>query len=196
MTPDQPTGITELVELPDPVAQPLVHPLDVAAARDDFRRSQLIGALTNPAVAVLVAAVVWLGSHAVLPALLAGLALAVLGLLAARCFESRAWQYIPRKRQDRDRRLPLRYRLGFAVPLAAVLAAALLLTAWRLGRPDVDPDVRLYTFYAAVAVGVLVLGDLIRAAVRPHRAARLPGQLPPAIAYLAAVALSYPLLFS
>ncbi|HEY3502062.1 MAG TPA: hypothetical protein VGN37_04630 [Actinocatenispora sp.] len=190
-----PAGITELVALPDPGEHPLVHPLDLPAARGDFRRAQLITALTNPAVAVCVAGVVWFGSHAVMPPLLAGTALLVFGILAARCLENRAWQYVPRNRQDRDRRLPLRYRLGTAVPLGATLTVALLLTAWRLGRPDVTADVREYTFGAAAAVALMVIADLARTAARRDRAGRLPGQLPPAIGYLAAVTVAYPLLF-
>ena len=43
--------INELVELPDPAVQPLVHPLDLPRGRRLFRSSWLVGVLTSPPVA-------------------------------------------------------------------------------------------------------------------------------------------------
>ena len=99
-------SIREEVDLPDPEVQRLVHPLDLPQARAQFRTGWLIGALTSLPVSALVAAIVGYASGSVLPPIIAFVALAVFGALAGRWYTDRAWDYIPRKRQDRDRPLP------------------------------------------------------------------------------------------
>ena len=64
--------INELVDLPDPATHPLVHPLDLPQARRPFRTAWLIGALTSPPVAALVAVIIWFASHSYLVPLVAG----------------------------------------------------------------------------------------------------------------------------
>jgi hypothetical protein len=178
--------IEEVVALPDPQTQPMVHPLDLPEARTLFRRGWLVGALTSLPVAALVAAIVaYAGRNAVGP-IAVFLALVVFGTLARRWFTDRAWDYIPRKRQDRERPLPALWDLGSAGILALVLGGALLLVVFRLGRDDVPVDVRSYTFGMAVVVAVLVLADaalgLVRAPVRRRALAGLPGAAVVAVA--------------
>ena len=134
--------LEELVDLPDPAVRPLVHPLDVREARKPFRTSWLIGALTSPAVGLSVATIIWFGTHSYVVPLIAGVAIVGLGALTGRVFQDQAWAFIPRRRQDRQRSLPLPWELGSALVLAAVLSVALLLLALRLDRPDVSAGVR------------------------------------------------------
>jgi hypothetical protein len=96
----------EIVALPDPETQPLVHPLDLPEARALFRNGWLVGAVTSLPVAALIAGIVaYAGRNAIGP-ILVFLALVGFGTLARRWYTDRAWDYIPRKRQDRDRPLP------------------------------------------------------------------------------------------
>ena len=104
--------INELVDLPDPATQPLVHPLDLPQARRPFRTAWLIGALTSPPVAALVAVIIWFASRSYLVPLVAGAAMVGFGQLAGRAYREQAWGFIPRRRQDRRRPLPALWELG------------------------------------------------------------------------------------
>lgn len=155
--------------LPDPAVKPLVHPLEVPDARRPFRTSWLIETLTNPAVGLCVAAMIWFGSRSYVVPLVAGFAIVGFGALAARGYREQAWGLIPRARQDRERPLPVAWDLMSALVLAVVLLVALLLIAVRLGQTDISAGVREFTFGMAVAVGLLVGVDFIRTALRSPR---------------------------
>jgi hypothetical protein len=176
---DAPTVMEELVDLPDPETQPLVHPLDLPEARREFSIGWLIGSATSLPVAALVAGIVAYLSRGVVGPIVAFLALTVLGALASRWFTNRAWDYIPRKRQDRARPVPRGWELGAAAILALVLGVALLLIVFRLDDPDVPLDVRSFTFGMCVVAALLVLADtvigLLRPAGRRRALASLPG---------------------
>ncbi len=153
--------LTELVDLPDVDTQPLVHPLDLHEARRPFRRAQLITALTNPAVGMCLAGVIWFASSSFLPPLIAAVAIIGFGALASHLAREEAWAFVPRKRQDRRRALPLAWDFGGAVVLAAVLAVALILVVVRLTQPDVSTEVRQFTFGMGAGTGLLMIGDVI-----------------------------------
>ncbi|MFI5494160.1 hypothetical protein [Actinoplanes sp. NPDC051859] len=165
------TGVTELVDLPDPQVQPLVHPLDVPAARRAFRTHYLIRTCTSPTVAVLAAGALEFVTRAYVGPVIAAAAIIVFGALAARHHEEAAWAFIPRKRQDRGRPVPVWWQLAAGGLVSALLMAAVLLVAFRLAESDVPADVRAYTFGMVVGTAVLVLIDLVR---RPQI---LPGAL-------------------
>jgi hypothetical protein len=114
--------IGEDVQLPDPEVQRLVHPLDLPEARGLFRTGWLIGALTSLPVSALIAAIIAYTTRSAVPPIIAFLALAVLGALAARWHTDRAWDYIPRKRQDRAGPLLPQIRTQ-AQQVAAVMAS-------------------------------------------------------------------------
>ncbi|WP_199434235.1 hypothetical protein [Qaidamihabitans albus] len=158
--------LTELVDLPDVDKQPLVHPLDLQEARRPFRRAQFIAALTNPAVGLCLAGIIWFASGSVLPPLVAAVAITGFGALASHLAREEAWAFIPRKRQDRHRALPLIWDLGGAVVLAAVLAVALVLMVVRLSQPDVSTEIRQFTFGMGVGTGLLMIGDAITRLLR------------------------------
>jgi hypothetical protein len=185
----------EIVALPDPATRPLVHPLDVPEARALFRRGRLVAALTSLPVAALLAAVVaylsgnWVGPVAVF------LALTVFGALAARWFTDRAWDYIPRRRQDRDRPLPRSWEIGSAAAPALVLGIALLLIVFRLDDADVPVEVRAYTFGMCAVAALLVLGDAIVGLARPAGRRRALAALPGVAVVAVATILAYGMWF-
>jgi hypothetical protein len=189
--------VTDDVEPPDPAVQPLVHPLDLPEARRLFRTSWLIRALTGPPVGALAAVVVWFASRSYLVPLAAGAATIGFGRLAGRVFEQQAWALIPPRRRDRRRPLPASWELGSGLVLAAVLAVALLLVAFRLDRPDVAVGVREFTFGMGAAAGLLVAADvaarLLRHRGRARRRVLFP--LPAVVAVLAGLAVAYGVLF-
>ncbi|GAA2477641.1 hypothetical protein [Winogradskya humida] len=181
----------ETVTLPDAATHYLVHPLDLPEARDRFRNGWLVGACTSLPVATLVAAIVgylslnWFGPVMVF------LALSIFGALAARWFSDRAWDYIPRRRQDRDRPLPRLWELGSAAVLALVLGAALLLIVFRLDNPDVPIPVRSYTFGGCAVAALLVLGDAVFGLIRPSGRRRALAGLPGVAVVVFATVLAY-----
>jgi hypothetical protein len=157
----------ETVDLPDPATQPLIHPLDLPAARAEFRTGWLIASATSLPVAALVAGIAAYLGRGVFGPIAAFLSLLILGALASRWFMNRAWDYIPRKRQDRDRPLPRSWDLGAAAILALVLGVALLLFVFRFDDADVPLDVRSFTFGSAGVAAVLVVLDAVSGLVRP-----------------------------
>jgi hypothetical protein len=176
---EAPTTMEELVDLPDPDTQPLVHPLDLPEARTEFRNGWLVGAATSLPVAALIAGIVAYLGRGVLAPIIVFLTLTVFGALASRWCINRAWDHIPRKRQDRERPLPRSWDLGAAAILALALGTALLLLVFRLDDADVPIDVRSYTFGMCAVAALLVLADavfgLLRPAGRRRALAGLPG---------------------
>ncbi|QSB13332.1 hypothetical protein JQS43_17090 [Natronosporangium hydrolyticum] len=173
------TDMEETVALPDPDTTPLVHPLDLPEARPLFRTGWLVGAVTSVPVAALLAAIVGYTGRTIAVPVIVFVVLVGVGALASRWLTSRAWDYIPRRRQDRDRPLPPLWEIASASILALLLGAALVLVVFRLGRDDVPADVRAFTFGMCVVVALLVVaqavGGLLRPARRRQAAARLPG---------------------
>ena len=188
--------VTELVHLPDPVAQPLVHPLDLAEARRQFRYSWIIETLTSPAVGLCVAAIVWYGTRSYVVPLIAGAALVGFGAMASRVLRDEAWAFVPRKRQDRQRSLPPNWQLISGLVFAAVLAAALLLVILRIKQSDIGQGVREFSFGSGVGVGLLVLVDLARKLLSRDRdrRSRALHMLPAIVAIFGCIALAYSVL--
>ena len=189
--------VTELVELPDPATHPLVHPLDLPQARRPFRTAWLIGALTSPPVGALAAVIIWFASHNYLAPLLAGAAIIGFGQLASRVYREQAWAFIPRKRQDRQRPLPMSWELGSGLAPAVVLAVALLLVAFRLDQPDVSVQVREFTFGMGAAAGLLVVVDSAAKLLGSRGPARrrVLYPLPGVLAVAGSLAVAYGVLF-
>ena len=143
--------LRELVDLPDPSVQPRVHPLDLPEARESFRTGWAISVLAGPAVGVALAAVAWSLSSSYLVAAVAGLSLILLGAVASRDRLSEAWEYIPRKRQDRRRRLPIAWDLVEGITIGGSVALTVVIVADRLAEPDIEPGVRQFVVGAGIA---------------------------------------------
>ena len=187
------TGITETVDLPDPAEQPLVHPLDVAAARGDFMRGYWTRALTSPGLALVAAGLTWFIDENWVRPVIVFVATALLGYLAAQFSFRRAWEYIPRSRRDLSRPLPLLWELATALLFASLLSVGVFLVAQRLTDDAITAPVREFTFGAALAATVMSLVVLIYELLVPRRPRRaiLLG-LPPVVALLGSVALTTP----
>lgn len=181
----------ETVALPDPETQRLVHPLDLAESRGLFRTGWLIGACTSLPVAALIAAIVAYAGRTAVGPIIVFLALAIIGALASRHNIDRSWDYIPRKRQDRDRPLPRLWELTSAAILAVVLGIALLLIVFRLDDADVPVDVRSYTFGTCGVAALLVVADAVAGLIRPAGRRRALASLPGVTVVAVATILAY-----
>lgn len=189
--------IVELVELPDPEVQLLVHPLDLPEARRWFLRLWLVGVVTSPPIAFCVAGLVWFATQSYVAPLIVGGVLIAVGTVTAHYLTDCAWEYIPRRRQDRQRPLPMTWELGSSLLFALLLAAVVLLVAQRLGRPDVPDEVRAVIWGMGAAAGLLIVvefgGKLVRRHGRERRTAWF--SLPGVLVVVGCVAAAYALLF-
>jgi hypothetical protein len=187
--------IREEVDLPDPEVQRLVHPLDLPQARGQFRTAWLIGALTSVPVSALAAAIVAYATRSPWPPIIVFLAPAVLGALASRWHRERSWDYIPRKRQDRDRPLPRLWDVASSGVLALVFGIALLLIVFRLDDGDVGADVLSFTFGMGAVAALLVAGDTVIGLARPSGRRRALAGLPGAVVVTGATVLAWVMWF-
>lgn len=187
--------LNELVDLPDPALQPLVHPLDLAGARHLFRTSWLIDMLTSPAVGLGVAAIIWFLSRSYVVPLVAGAVIVLAGTFASHFYRGEAWAFIPRKRQDHGRPLPRAWELASGLLLASLLVVDVALIGLRLGQSDIPREVREFTFGMAIGAAVVLALDLI-ARVRLHAGGRtILSTLPVLVALVASSAIGYNALF-
>lgn len=187
------TGITEIVDLPDPAEQPLVHPLDVAAARPDFVRGYWTRALTTPGLSLVAAGLTWFIDENWVRPVIVFVATTLLGYLAAQFSFRRAWEYIPRGRRDLARELPFGWELTTALLFASLLSIGVFLVAHRLTDAAITDPVRAFTFGAALAATVMSVAVLLYELLRTgadRRAALLT--VPPVLSLLVSVALTAP----
>jgi hypothetical protein len=188
---EAPNVMEEIVDLPDPETQFLVHPLDLPEARVQFRNGWLVGAATSIPVAALAAAIIGYLGQTVVGPLIAFLALSIFGAMASRWATDRAWDYVPRKRQDRNRPLPRSWELGSSAILALVLGVALLLIVFRLDDSDVPLDFRSYTFGMCAVAALLVVADAVVGLFRPAGRRRALASLPGVAVVAVAAVLAY-----
>ena len=187
--------LTEIIDLPDPGVQPLVHPNDLPQARPLFRRAQILAVLANPAVGLWFAAIVWFAGHNYVVPLIAGSAVSGFGALAHRFYLQQAWSFIPRKRQDRDRPTSPTWELTSALVPALLLAVALVLVITRLDQPDVTAGVREFTFGTGAGTALVIVLDLAVRLLRSQVRGALLG-LPGLCAVLVAMVVAYSTLFT
>jgi hypothetical protein len=157
--------ITETVALPDPEVQPLVHPLDIPDARRDFRLAYWVRALTSPGTAFLIAAITWFFDASWIRFAVTFAVLVILGHFAAAWSDRQAWSFIPRKRQDRARRLPFLWEFATSLIHASLFGfgIAVLVSRLALSRPYFDPGVNEYVVsMGAVAAGLSIVVVVIR----------------------------------
>lgn len=150
------SAMSERVSLPDPSAQRLLHPADVAQAHPAYVRGWVMSVLAAPEVLTLVAALAWVLSGSWITAALAVLSTGVVAELARRHLMSEAWAHIPRKRQDRTRDTPAPYALVEAVIRPAAMAAGVVLVL--IGLTDHAAGVRSWALGSAAGVGLALVG--------------------------------------
>lgn len=154
----------EAVSLPDSAVKRLVHPTDLAEARALYLRGWGFGRLCSLPIVVAIGAVVWTLSGNLLASLVALISTFAVALVASRWHEARAWDFIPRKRQDRE-------GAGSWRLLAAALdAVALLVTAGAVivavNNTPVSQGVVAYAVGSGLGVAVLQIVEIALAVVR------------------------------
>jgi len=180
--------VRETVALPDATEHPLVHPLDLADSRKPFIASWWLSVLTMPTVVFFFAALLWTVSNNYVTPIVVPIATAICSALLAAYLRKEAWAYIPRKRQDSQRRLPVRWLLTrSAVSTASLLAGLVLLTIWLVGL-DVDPGVLGYVIGSAAGIVILMVAGLLWTAFAPARLSASLGSWTSQLARLVAVA--------
>lgn len=161
----------EAVALPDPAVKRLLHPTDLPAARSLYLRGWWFGRLCSLPVVVAIGALAWMLSGNLLVTVAAPVSTFVIALIASRWHRARAWDFIPRKRQDAEG--PGSWKL-----LASVLdAVALVVTAVALivamtARPLADGVVAYAVGAGAGVVLVQIIEVLVAIAGEHHPGAR------------------------
>ncbi len=155
------TGLNEIVDLPDPDTQPLVHPLDLPQARQPFLASWWLSLLAGPPIVFALAALLWVVSNNYVTPVLVPLGTGIAAAFASAFAAREAWAYIPRRRQDTDRRLPGRWSvLGTVLPSAGLLVGLLLVVFW-MRTHEVSGPVAAYTIGSGAMIAVLMLLTVI-----------------------------------
>jgi len=154
----------EAVELPDPAVKRLLHPTDLPEAREAYLRGWWFARLSSLPIAVALGAVVWVLSGNPLATIAAPLTTFVVGFVASRWHDARAWDFIPRRRQDRDGAGPWPLLASGLDALALLVTAAAVILAVR-GAPVPD-GVVAYAVGSGLGVALLQVGEIVAAVAR------------------------------
>jgi hypothetical protein len=122
--------IEEQVQLPDPEQHFLVHPLDLPAARSEYLKGWWLGILATPQVFTAVLAALWAISNNYATPVIVPLVLAVIAGLVGSQFTRAAWDYIPRRRHDKHRRVPRLVFAAAAIKALSLLAGLVIFLFW------------------------------------------------------------------
>lgn len=161
--------VRETVSLPDSAEQTLVHPLDLADSRRAFAASWWLSVLTMPAVVFFLAALLWIVSNNYVTPIAVPIAMAVCAGLLSAYLGKEAWAYIPRKRQDQQRKVSTSWSMTrSAISTVSLLAGLVLLTLWLVDR-ELDPSVLGYILGSACAIVAVMLIELLWTALAPAR---------------------------
>lgn len=157
--------IEEKVQLPDPQTQFLVHPLDLPAARKEFLLGWWLGVFATPQVYTALLAFFWAVSNNYVTPVLVPLVLVVIAGWVGSRLTRGAWDYIPRKRHDRQRRLPgLRISAALVTSLA-LLAGLVVFMLWASGQ-DFVPGFSAYPLGMGSAIVLIMVLELVVKLVR------------------------------
>lgn len=176
--------IHEAVALPDPAVKRLLHPTDLPEARPLYLRGWWFGRLCSAPVVVALGAVVWMLSGNLFATIAAPASTFVIALIASRWHHARAWDFIPRKRQDAGGARSWRL-LASVMDAAALVVTAIALIVATSVRPLSDGVV---AFAAGAAAGVALVQIIeLMAAIAGTRD---PAALAERLVMIAAVAAS------
>ena len=167
----------EVVHLPDPGRQPLVHPLDLPAARRPLIVAWVLSVVGHPTVAISLGVILWLVSNNPVTPILAVASLMAGAYFAGRHFQAEAWSFIPRKRQARDRSLPLAWEVTGSLVRAGLLAVAILMTLRWLAQPEMPGGVLAFVAGGGIGVSLLIAGGMIWRLIRPEMGTALRSRL-------------------
>lgn len=157
----------EEVLLPDPAIQPLVHPLDVPAARRSFAVAWWLEQLASPTIFLALASALWATSNNFVTPILVPLIITVCAFFASHYQSGEAWAYIPRKRHDHGRRVPAAWSIVHEIVRTLLLCCGLtLLLGWIAGQ-SFPPGVAAYSIGIGIGIALLMAASLIWNLVRP-----------------------------
>lgn len=153
----------EAVALPDPAVKRLLHPTDLPEARPLYLRGWWFGRLCSLPIVVALGAIVWMLSGNLLATIAAPLSTFVIALIASRWHHARAWDFIPRKRQDAEGARSWKFLASVMDAVALVVTALALIIATSV-RPFSD-GVVAYAVGAAAGVALVQIIELMVAVV-------------------------------
>ena len=122
--------IEEQVQLPDPEQQFFVHPLDVPAARGEYLKGWWLGIVATPQMFTALLAALWVISNNRVTPVLVPLVLTVVAGFVGSQFTRAAWDYIPRRRHDRHRRMTRLALAAASIKALSLLAGLVIFLFW------------------------------------------------------------------
>lgn len=152
--------IEEKVQLPDPETQFLVHPVDLPGARKEFLTGWWLGIIATPQVYTALLAFFWAVSNNYVTPVLVPLALVLIAGWISSKLTRGAWDYIPRKRHDKERRMPVLLIGGALIKSAALLVGLIVFMVWSTSQ-DFVPGFSAYPLGMGAAIVVIMLGELV-----------------------------------
>lgn len=153
------SDIHEAVALPDPAVKRLLHPTDLPEARSLFLRAWWFGRLSSLPIVVAIGAVVWMLSGNLFATIAAPSSTFVIALIASRWHHARAWDFIPRKRQDAEGAHSWKL-LASVMDAAALVVTAIALIAATSVRPLSD-GVIAFAVGAGAGVALVQIVELM-----------------------------------
>lgn len=175
----------EVVDLPDPRVQLRVHPLDLPEARRHFTVWWWFNWVLHPTVLLALAVVLWQIENPPIIVALVPTFLLTCAALAKRYYSREAWAFIPRKRQDAARLLPLTWVLAGAIFHALLLGLVIVLGVQWLVDSGASAGVVAYSVGSGFAVVVLMLGGLLKSIAAAFSRERPIGRLAQDVPYIA-----------
>lgn len=151
-------NMQETVDLPDPADKPLLHPTDLPEARDLYLRGWCFGRLCSLPVLAAVGVLVWIASGNLVAAISAPVTTGAIGLMVSTYFTSRAWDYIPRKRQLRTG--VLRWELLTTIIDAAALFAITAAVIFASLTLRFELGVIVFAIGAGIAIALIQVAQL------------------------------------
>ncbi|MGP4032088.1 hypothetical protein [Pseudarthrobacter sp. 1C304] len=152
--------IEEQVQLPDPEQHFYVHPLDLPGARKEYLTGWWLGIAATPQVFTALLAALWaISNNRVTPIVVPLLLTVMAGFVSARLTRA-AWDYIPRRRHDTQRR-PARLGATAAVVKALSLLAGLVIFILWAGAQGFTGSFSSYPLGMGAALVLILALDLV-----------------------------------
>ncbi|QTX06047.1 hypothetical protein [Agromyces archimandritae] len=155
--------LRESVALPDIAEQRYVHPVDLPEARNPYVRGWWFGRVGSIPVVVAVGALVWAIGGNVFGVAAAALSVLLIGVFVGRVLTNRAWEHIPRKRQDRTREPWSTAAAAIDAAALVVIALAVLISLQTHPLPD---EVVAYAVGSGAGIVLLQIVELVVAVLR------------------------------
>lgn len=157
--------IEEKVQLPDPETQFLVHPVDLPGARKEFLTAWWLGLVATPQVYTALLAFFWAVSNNYVTPILVPLVMVVIAGWISSKLTRGAWDYIPRKRHDKDRRMTVMTIAASLITSLALFAGLLTFMVWAASQ-DFVPGFSAYPLGMGAAIVVIMAVELVVKLVR------------------------------